>query len=85
MKSKHRWLAKRFGLTAGEVERLYDHPRRAIIIDRLETWRESIGLPATNSGLVRGKLLSILATVEDEYEGDCNEDWGLVGELYGDV
>src|SRR3989304_40623 len=60
-----RFLMHKYGLSQSEVERLQQDGDR--IIAAVEDWRDENGLPAPNSSLVRGVLMSLLSK-RDELE-----------------
>jgi hypothetical protein len=54
------WYAKKYGLSAHQVQQLMRCDRIDIVERELEKWREANGLPATNSPLTRGKLMAFV-------------------------
>lgn len=55
-----RRLIDKYGLTTAESKSLARHARRDEIERKLETWRAEHGMPAANSPLCRGALLSLI-------------------------
>jgi len=55
-----RWYGRKYGLTEDETRKLLDTGRSWEIEGELDRWRDAHGLPATNSPLSRGKLLSLI-------------------------
>lgn len=63
-----RFLARKYGLSAEEAGRLASHPDQTEIVRRVERWRDDHGLPAADSPLVRGVLLSELGPAGLRFE-----------------
>ena len=55
-----KFLARKYGLSAAEVQRLVDHPQRETIVTIVERFRDANGFPAPDSPLVRGLLLDMV-------------------------